>query len=155
MFKRYKTCLLWSLFGVFYFYGLWNVWNSVHFFSPANLSCVNLIIRPVKEPGREEGKIFLPLKTLILRKTEGRRRRGRQDKMVGWHHPLNGRAWANSGRYWRTGKPGVLQSMGSRTGGRDWTTASFGVHRGTLTVWLYLLRAYWEILGPLKNAGRR
>ena len=25
-------------------------------------------------------------KTLILGKTEGRRRRGRQDKMVGWHH---------------------------------------------------------------------
>ena len=25
-------------------------------------------------------------KTLILGKTEGRRRRGRQDEMVGWHH---------------------------------------------------------------------
>ena len=25
-------------------------------------------------------------KTLMLRKTEGRRRRGRQDEMVGWHH---------------------------------------------------------------------
>ena len=61
-------------------------------FFPANLSCVNLIIRLVKEPGREEGKFFLPLKTLILRKTEGRRRRGRQNEMVGWHHPLNGRA---------------------------------------------------------------
>ena len=29
-------------------------------------------------------------KTLMLGKTEGRRRRGRQDKMVGWHHPLSG-----------------------------------------------------------------
>ena len=30
-------------------------------------------------------------KTLMLGKTEGRRRRGRQeDKMVGWHHRLNG-----------------------------------------------------------------
>ena len=28
-------------------------------------------------------------KTLILGKTEGRRRRGRQDEMVGWHHQLN------------------------------------------------------------------
>ena len=28
-------------------------------------------------------------KTLILGKVEGRRRRGRQDKMVGWHHQLN------------------------------------------------------------------
>ena len=53
---------------------------------------VSLIIGPAKKPTKEEGKIFLPLKTLILRKTEGRRRRGRQDEMVGWHHPLNGRA---------------------------------------------------------------
>ena len=29
-------------------------------------------------------------KTLMLGKTEGRRRRGRQDKMVGWHHWLDG-----------------------------------------------------------------
>ena len=29
-------------------------------------------------------------KTLMLGKIEGRRRRGRQDKMVGWHHGLNG-----------------------------------------------------------------
>ena len=26
----------------------------------------------------------------MLRKTEGRRRRGQQRKMVGWHHRLNG-----------------------------------------------------------------
>jgi len=30
-------------------------------------------------------------KTLMLGKTEGRRRRGMtQDEMVGWHHQLNG-----------------------------------------------------------------
>ena len=29
-------------------------------------------------------------KTLTLGKIEGRRRRGRQDEMVGWHHQLNG-----------------------------------------------------------------
>ena len=29
-------------------------------------------------------------KELILEKIEGRRRRGRQDEMVGWHHHLNG-----------------------------------------------------------------
>ena len=27
----------------------------------------------------------------MLGKMEGRRRRGRQDEMVGWHHQLNGR----------------------------------------------------------------
>ena len=29
-------------------------------------------------------------KTLMLGKTEGRRRRRQQDKMVGWHHRFNG-----------------------------------------------------------------
>ena len=29
-------------------------------------------------------------KTLMLGKTEGRRRRGRQDETVEWHHRLNG-----------------------------------------------------------------
>ena len=30
--------------------------------------------------------------------------------------------WANSGRWWRTGKPGVLQSMELQRVGYDWTT---------------------------------
>ena len=29
-------------------------------------------------------------------------------------------AWASSGRWWRTGKPGVLQSMGLKRVGHDW-----------------------------------
>ena len=33
-----------------------------------------------------------------------------EDGMVGWHRQLN--VWANSGRWWRTGKPGMLQPMG-------------------------------------------
>ena len=30
--------------------------------------------------------------------------------------------WASLGRWWRTGKPGVLQSMGSQRVGHDWAT---------------------------------
>ena len=30
--------------------------------------------------------------------------------------------WANTGRWWRTGKPGELQSMGSQRAGHDWAT---------------------------------
>ena len=46
-----------------------------------------------------------------------------EDEMVGWHHQLNGHEfWASSGRWWRTGKPGVLQRMGSQRGGHDWAT---------------------------------
>ena len=37
------------------------------------------------------------------------------DEMVGWHHRLDGQ-WVsvNSGSWWWTGRPGVLQSMGSQ-----------------------------------------
>ena len=43
-----------------------------------------------------------------------------EDEMVGWHHWLNARVWANSGRQWRTGKPGVLQSKGSQSDTTEW-----------------------------------
>ena len=32
--------------------------------------------------------------------------------------------WANSRRWWKTGKPGMLQSMGSQRVRHDWTTAT-------------------------------
>ena len=32
------------------------------------------------------------------------------------------RIWANSGRWWRTGKPGMPQSMRSQTVRHDWAT---------------------------------
>ena len=41
--------------------------------------------------------------------------------MVGWHHWLNGH-WASSRSWWRTGNPGVLQSMRSQRVGHDWVT---------------------------------
>ena len=42
--------------------------------------------------------------------------------MVGWHHRLNGWVWVNSGSWWGTGRPGVLQSMGSQRVRHDWAT---------------------------------
>ena len=43
--------------------------------------------------------------------------------MLGWHHQLNWTwVWANSGSWWWTGKPGVLQSMGSQRVRHDWVT---------------------------------
>ena len=37
------------------------------------------------------------------------------DEMVGWHHRLNGHEFESpSGSWWWTGRPGVLQSMGSQ-----------------------------------------
>ena len=64
-------------------------------------------------------------KTLMLGKIEGGRRRGQQ--RTRW---LDGRrrliqwtwVWVNSRSWWRTGRPGVLQSMGLQRVGHDWAT---------------------------------
>ena len=65
-------------------------------------------------------------KILMLGKIEARRRRGRQ-RMVSltrWTW-----VWENSGSQWWTGKPGVLQSMGSQslTLLSDWTELNWSI----------------------------
>ena len=55
-----------------------------------------------------------------LRAGEEAGNRGRDDWMVSltqWTW-----VWVNSWRQWRTGKPGMLQSMGSQKVGHDWAT---------------------------------
>ena len=64
-------------------------------------------------------------KTLMLGKIEGGRRRGRQRR--GWDGWMASPTqwmwvWVNSGSWWWTGRPGVLQSMGSQRVGHDWAT---------------------------------
>ena len=50
----------------------------------------------------------------VARKDWGQEEKGvTEDEMVGWHHWLNGHEFEQTERYWRTGKPGVLQSMES------------------------------------------
>ena len=45
-----------------------------------------------------------------------------EDEMVGWHHQLNGHEWVSSGSWSWTGKPEVLQSMGSQRVRHNWVT---------------------------------
>ena len=46
-----------------------------------------------------------------------------EDEMVGWHHWLNGHEFEQAVGNWQwTGKPAMLQSMGSQTVGHDWAT---------------------------------
>ena len=63
-------------------------------------------------------------KTLILGKTEGRRRSGQQRMrwLDGITDSMNW-VWVGSGSWWWTGKPGVLQSMKSQSQTQlsDWT----------------------------------
>ena len=46
-----------------------------------------------------------------------------EDKMVGWHHQLNGHGFEQTpGNSEGQGKPGVLQSMGSQRVGHELET---------------------------------
>ena len=61
-------------------------------------------------------------KTLMLGKTEGRRRDDR-----GWDGWMASPTWwtwiwVNSRRWWWTGRPGILQFMGSQSVGHNWAT---------------------------------
>ena len=58
-------------------------------------------------------------KTLMLGKIEGTRRRGRQ--RMRWLDSIRCIS-ANSGRWWETKKPNVLQSMGLERDRKDWAT---------------------------------
>ena len=53
--------------------------------------------------------------------TDWRQEKGMtEDEMVGGHYRLWTWLWLNSGRWWRTGKSGVLQSMGSQRVEHKW-----------------------------------
>ena len=57
-----------------------------------------------------------------------------EDEMVGWHHWLSA-IWANSGRWWRTRKPGMLQSKRitkSQAWLSDWITATITIFKCTI-----------------------
>ena len=62
-------------------------------------------------------------KTLLLGKIEARKR-GDDWGWDGWMASLTRWTWvwASSEWWWRTGKPGVLQPMGSQRVGHDWMT---------------------------------
>ena len=45
-----------------------------------------------------------------------------EDEMVGWHHWLDGHEFEQGWCWWWTGRPGVLQSVGSQRIRHDWVT---------------------------------
>ena len=51
-------------------------------------------------------------------------KRASENEMTGWHHQCNGHEFRQTGRWWGTGRPGVLQSMESKsqTWLGNWTT---------------------------------
>ena len=75
-----------------------------------------------------------------------------EEKMVtGWNDWMalltqETRVWANPGRWWRTGEPGVLQSTGSQRVGCDWAT---------VVQWLKLRAPNAGALGSISAQGTR
>ena len=65
---------------------------------------------------------YSKIKILTLGKTEGTRRGNREQD--GWMASPSQSTWVwgNSRRWWRTGKPGVLQSVELQIVGHDWAT---------------------------------
>ena len=91
------------------------------------------------DAGAEAPKLLPPdVKNLLIRKDPDARKDWRQEekgttdeKMVGLHHQLSkvmshhglyGDGLSNSGSWWWTGKPGILQSLWLQRVGHDWAT---------------------------------
>ena len=57
-----------------------------------------------------------------------------KDKIVGWHHRFMDMSLSKPGRWWRTGKPSMLQSTGlqSQTWLSNWTTTIYGSNQKLL-----------------------
>ena len=67
-----------------------------------------------------------------------------EDEMAGWHHRLWTCVWVNSRSWWWTGRPGVLQFMGSQRVRQDWVTELnwtelMGPEAMTLVFWMLSL----------------
>ena len=77
-----------------------------------------------------EALILWPLdaKSWLVRKDpDAGKHWGQEEKCRGWDGWMASliqwtQIWASSGRCWRTGKPGTLQSMESQSVGRNWAT---------------------------------
>ena len=91
-------------------------------------------------------------KTLILGKTEGKRRRDNRG-WAGWVASLTPCSWlwVNSGRQWRTGKSGMLQFMGLQRVGHDWVTEQqplfiypFFYLMGIWFMWVFSFFNHWK-----------
>ena len=61
-------------------------------------------------------------KTLMLGGVGGRRRGWQRMRWLDGITDSMDWVWASSGSWWSTGKPSMLQSMGSQRAGRDWAT---------------------------------
>ena len=76
-----------------------------------------------------------------------------EDEMAGWHHQLNGQVWVNSGSWWWTGRPGVLQFMESQRVRHNWVT-ELNCASLFIATFFSILFFLWGILGEARESGR-
>ena len=66
-----------------------------------------------------------------------------EDEMAGWHHWLSEHAFEQTRRWRRTGKPGMLQFMGSQRVRHNWANEEqqFGGWKGLrwVVIWFYVV----------------
>ena len=81
-------------------------------------------------------------KTLLWERLQAEEKGMTEDKMIGWHHQLNKHEFEQAPRrWWRTRKPGKLQSIGLQRVRHDWVTehqhwVKRASYRGIYTVWI-------------------
>ena len=84
-------------------------------------------------------------KTLMLGKTEGRRRRGRQ--RMRWLDGITDSmhmGLVDSGSWWWTGRPGVLRFMGSQRVGQDWENEQQKHQQiSERSIWFWFKEGFW------------
>ena len=106
------------------------------------------------------GKSWVIWKTLMLGKIEGRKRSGHRG-CNGWiPSPTQWKwVWVNSGSWWWTGKPSMLQSMGSQRVRHNWA-AELNWNEGVVTSISVFLKShrnvnlkyeYFDLLNKLQD----
>ena len=115
-------CLLHSVLSFTYFFGPWTARSNQSILKEINseYSLEGLMLK-LQYFGHLMWRADSLEKTLMLGKTEGRRRRGQEDKVAGIPDSVD-MSVSSSGRRWRTGRPGMPQSTGSQRVGHDWGT---------------------------------
>ena len=102
-------------------------------------------------------RVYSLEKTLILGGIGGRRRSGWQ--RMRWLEGITDSmwVWVNSGTWWWTGRPGVLQFMGSQRVGHNWVTELNWIYmlllslRCRISFWLIFFSPAASLLGPKKQ----
>ena len=90
-------------------------------------------------------------KTLMLGKIKGRRRRGQQRMrwLDGITNSKDIYVWVNSGSWWWTRRPSMLQSMGSQRVGHNWATElnwenHLTINRESYLLYMVVERIKWD-----------